>query len=420
MPIFSSLARRFMDRPIATLISLGVLWFLVVPFVIGMVNGLLGPYLLFMKIALAATIATLLAGVAYKLEWTGKKPLSQIINLLPEKIKENLLSGLSRFTNATAFRTALQARQQAEYIDFEVLSNALKSKVIGQDEVIDEFTMTIRNRLAKEVRDRPVGVFLFVGPSGVGKTLLAKQAAKAMKRPFHFENMTQATNESAIQKLFGIPEGYVGSGKFGSITATLRDKKNAIILLDEVEKATNEVRQAFLVPFDQGFATDQSAPTLHIDATQAIFIMTSNAGQDRIAELAKQNLSAEEYRIAATNILREENFSPELLGRVDEIFVFRPVVGEEAAMVAGGHIEELIEEYGLKLAEGGIDFQILLDAMDKAEILQKAGGLRAVRRMIEKNIAADLIDAKRRGAKVVSLSIEPGDGLNKIDVNVEE
>jgi len=148
---------------------------------------------------------------------------------------------LDRLTNKAQLERAYEAKSaQLTTINAEELAAKLKAKVIGQDEVIDQIAAQLRRRIAAKRMDRPLAVFCLAGPPGVGKTHLAKVLAATLyadKNHLHFFDMSQAATPMGANALFGSPKGYIGSTSYGALTAALRDVPNAVVLLDEFEKA---------------------------------------------------------------------------------------------------------------------------------------------------------------------------------------
>ena len=213
------------------------------------------------------------------------------------------------------------------------LGGYLARQVVGQPEAVERISRTIlRARAGLKDERRPIGVFLFVGPTGVGKTLLAKEISRWLfdeRRGLIRIDMSEYAEKHNVARLIGAPPGYVGYGEGGQLTEAVRRQPYAVVLFDEIEKAHPEVFNALLQIFDEGHLTDGAGR--RVDFRNTILIMTSNVGSRAAAERAVQvgyatpsqhSLAADAPRTAYRKAL-EQTFTPEFLNRIDDIIFFR-------------------------------------------------------------------------------------------------
>lgn len=315
-----------------------------------------------------------------------------------------LMDILDRLTNRSELERRVSSEVESVFIDAAALAATLKAKVVGEDHVCDDLAAQIRRRLALKQRGKPVGVFLFAGPPGAGKTWLGKVLADALGRKLLHFDMTQfSAGGFAATSLFGASKGYIGSQEYGKLTGGLRDVPDAVVLLDEIEKAHGDVHKNFLTAWNDGFVTEKSDGK-QISTTQSIFVLTTNAAVDALLDLGRQYANdPDALRRSAVETLRSAGFAPEVLNRIDRIFVFEPLSGLDIARVAALEIERMIAGYGLTVARGGIDPELLFDLMSRMKKMGAAGSSRDLTRAIEESIADSLVAAKERGATAISL-----------------
>jgi ATP-dependent Clp protease ATP-binding subunit ClpA len=265
----------------------------------------------------------------------------------------------------------------------EKMADELKARVIGQEKACEEVAQAVqRARAGLKAPGRPIGVFLFLGPTGVGKTELAKATAaflfgsdKAMVRL----DMSEFMEKHAASRLIGAPPGYIGHEEEGQLTGALRRTPFCVVLLDEVEKAHPDVFNLFLQVFDDGRLTDSKGRT--VDATNALFILTSN-----LACKSAPGFRAEAGEARKEALLAEvrKAFRPEFLNRLDDVVVFRPLTSEHIKRIAGlmlGDLEKRLraQEIGLEVSEAAIEW-----LCDKG--YDQTYGARPLRRLIEQQL----------------------------------
>jgi ATP-dependent Clp protease ATP-binding subunit ClpC len=322
--------------------------------------------------------------------------------------------GSANLVDWEAYRgiVAGEMSKKAPLDDVQLATN-IKARVIGQDKVADQIANQLKRRSAQLKPERPLGVFCFAGPPGVGKTYFAKVLSKNLyegKGRLHHVDMTQMAQAHAKSALIGSPPGYVGGS--GTLTSALLEDPKYVVLLDEFEKAHDEVHKIFLTAWNDGFITDAHTGK-RVSTTQAVFILTTNAVQEKLVEIEHNYSNDPDTRDRSIHqALKQAGFAPEVLSRIDYIFVFEPLDQESLARVAALELDQLANSYGLTLTR--LDVQYLFNLVTKSSAFQ-GGGIRELSRVIDRQFGDQFIDAQQRGAKKVRISQVNGKGTVEID-----
>jgi ATP-dependent Clp protease ATP-binding subunit ClpB len=257
--------------------------------------------------------------------------------------------------------------------------------VVGQDEAVEAVANALRrSRAGLGDPMRPIGVFLFLGPTGVGKTELARALAEFMfdsEQAIVRIDMSEYMEKHTVARLIGAPPGYVGYEEGGQLTEAVRRRPYAVILLDEIEKAHPDVFNVLLQIMDDGRLTDGQGHT--VDFTNSILIMTSNVGSDRIAAEAID----ERIRERIEEVL-QTTFKPEFLNRVDDTVIFHRLSREDIGRIVDLQVEQLTR----RVEERGIEIELTDDART---LLGNLGydptyGARPLKRVIQKQLVDKL------------------------------
>ena len=269
------------------------------------------------------------------------------------------------------------------------LEDNIKKHIIGQDEAVDAVVLGVRlSNLQISSHRRPAS-FIFVGPTGVGKTELVKVLARELfNTPDSLIrlDMSEYMEKHAVSKLIGAPPGYVGYDEAGQLTEKVRRKPYSVILFDEIEKAHPDIMNVLLQILDDGRITDAQGRTVNFENT--VIVMTSNAGSDNSAQtIGFSRSAAEASKDKAVRALKEF-LRPEFLGRVDDIIAFAPLSAESLQKIAALTLDELKP----LLAERGIEFgydQSICRYI--AENCGSSGGARDIRKMVRKTVEDKII-----------------------------
>ena len=266
------------------------------------------------------------------------------------------------------------------------LDSILHERVVGQDEAVERVCDAIlRSRAGIQDPNRPIGSFLFLGPTGVGKTELAKALAQALfddERAMVRIDMSEYMEKYAVSRLIGAPPGYVGYDEGGQLTEAVRRKPYAVILFDEVEKAHPDVLNVLLQVLDDGRITDGQGRT--VDFKNSIIILTSNLGSDVILGGIGENGEISEQARSAVQQLLKTQFRPEFLNRLDEIVFYRPLTRENLSAI----VDLLVKELQKRLAARQLSITVTEAA--KAYIIEAGSdpvyGARPLKRFLQSHV----------------------------------
>jgi ATP-dependent Clp protease ATP-binding subunit ClpB len=270
-----------------------------------------------------------------------------------------------------------------------VLEERLHQRVVGQDEAVEAVSDAVRrSRAGLQDPNRPIGSFIFLGPTGVGKTELCKALAEVL---FDDENamvridMSEFMEKHTVARLIGAPPGYVGYEEGGLLTEAVRRRPYSVVLLDEMEKAHRDVFNVLLQVLDDGRLTDSLGHT--VDFTNTIVVMTSNVGSQAIQEITKEGGSEQEVRDAVKEAL-QARFLPEFLNRIDETIVFHPLDKK--------HIRRIVDIQMARLVKQAEKAGIALECTDAAlDEIARLGydpiyGARPLKRVIQQQLQNEL------------------------------
>jgi ATP-dependent Clp protease ATP-binding subunit ClpC len=328
----------------------------------------------------------------------GRQPVAEVT-------AEDIAEVVSRATGIPVSQLTEEERQRLMRLEEQ-----LHERVVGQEEAVEAVAEAIRRaRAGLSDPNRPIGSFLFLGPTGVGKTELARTLAEALfgdEAAMVRIDMSEFQERHTVSRLVGAPPGYVGYEEAGQLTEAVRRRPYSVLLLDEIEKAHADVFNILLQILDDGRLTDAQGRT--VDFKQTIIIMTSNMGAERIQAHTRRDESFEELKEDMLQVVRH-NLRPEFVNRIDEIIVFRALAREQIVDIA----RLLLERTTRRLRAQDIEVEFTDEAV---ELIAEEGfdpefGARPLRRTIQRRVDNEL------SRMVLSGSLEPGD---KVLVGGEE
>ena len=322
-------------------------------------------------------------------------------SLLRDKVTEEEIARIvGRWTGIPVTKLMEGEREKLLHMD-----EVLHRRVIGQDEAVEKVSEAIlRSRAGIQDPNRPLGSFLFLGPTGVGKTELAKALAEAL---FDDENnivridMSEYMEKFSVSRLIGAPPGYVGYEEGGQLTEAVRRKPYSVVLLDEVEKAHPDVFNILLQVLDDGRITDSQGRT--VDFKNTIIILTSNLGSPMILEGMDENGNISEEARKEVDTLLKQKFRPEFLNRLDEIIMFKPLTKSNIGKI----VDLMVGELDKRLADQELSLELTDAAKDQVieNGYDPVYGARPLKRYLQKYV--ETLAAR----KILSGDVHAGDTL---------
>ncbi len=339
---------------------------------------------------------------------TGRRLLRQ------EVTEEEIAEVVSAWTGIPISRMI-----ESERAKLLVMEERIHQRLIGQDEAVEAVTNAVRrNRSGLQDPNRPIGSFIFLGPTGVGKTELCKALAEVMfddQDAMIRMDMSEFMERHTVSRLIGAPPGYIGYEEGGRLTEAVRRRPYCVILLDEIEKAHRDVFNILLQVLDDGRLSDNHGHT--VDFTNTIIVMTSNIGSQLIHEISREHGTEDDIREAVEESLRSR-FLPEFLNRIDETIVFHPLQREQIRKI----VELQVEQLGVQLSEHGIELEVTTAALDE---ISRRGydptfGARPLKRVIQQQIqnplAVELLNREFTEGSRVKIDFVDGEfGFERVE-----
>lgn len=300
------------------------------------------------------------------------------------------------------------------------LNDILHERVVGQDRAVDLVAdAVIRARAGIKDPNRPIGSFLFLGPTGVGKTELAKALASSLfdsEKHMIRIDMSEYMEKHSVSRLIGAPPGYVGHDEGGQLTEAVRRNPYSVILLDEVEKAHSDVFNVLLQILDEGHLTDSKGR--NVDFKNTIIIMTSNIGSQILLEQVKETGVISETTESAVMTSLNQYFKPEILNRMDDIVLFRPLSVNDMSMI----VEKILTELNIRL----LDQRISIEVSDSAkkwlgeEAYEPQFGARPLKRFVQRQIETPLARMMIKESLPEGTTVKVDLDDNELNFKVEE
>ena len=317
------------------------------------------------------------------------------------------LNKMTDWDKLNAMLEASSADSQKHSVDEAKLLAHLQTRVKGQDEILKDVARIIRLSWMKDKRTRPVCNFLFLGPTGTGKTELAKSICEYLfgdeKSLLRFDCSELSSAEMGKSRLTGASSGYVGAEQGGQLTRPMFANPKRVILFDEIEKAHPVVFDLLLQLMGEGRLTEQGSGKT-ADYTQSVVILTSNALAEPIAKaVAGMTDYAHVVNAVKTLLAEQGTFRPEILGRIDKVYLFNPLGAMHVAEVALLKISKLGQEYGVEVRF--VAPELVIQALE-ANVKVSKFGIRELERILFDRYAALFVDARDKKVKAVSFDVD--------------
>jgi ATP-dependent Clp protease ATP-binding subunit ClpC len=320
----------------------------------------------------------------------GRQPVAEVA-------AEDIAEVVSRATGIPVSQLTQEERERLLRLEQQ-----LHERVVGQEEAVEAVAEAIRRaRAGLSDPNRPIGSFLFLGPTGVGKTELARTLAEVLfgdEAAMVRIDMSEFQERHTVSRLVGAPPGYVGYEEAGQLTENVRRRPYSVLLLDEIEKAHPDVFNILLQILDDGHLTDSQGRT--VDFKNVVIIMTSNMGAERIQAHTRRKESFEELKEDMEQILKR-SLRPEFLNRIDEVIVFRALTREQIADIAGLLLEHTRRR--LKAQDVEVEFTDEAVGLLAEEGFDPEFGARPLRRTVQRRVDNQL------SRMILDSSLEPGD-----------
>ena len=339
---------------------------------------------------------------AEEAELAGNQDNQGYNTLLKEEVdEEDIAKVVNRWTGIPVSKLIEGEKEKLAHLE-----EILHERVIGQDEAVAAVAdAVIRARSGLKDPNRPVGSFIFLGPTGVGKTELSRALAEALfddERNIVRLDMSEYMEKHTVARLIGAPPGYVGYDEGGQLTEAIRRKPYCVILFDEIEKAHADVFNVLLQLLDDGRLTDGKGRTVNFRNT--IIIMTSNIGSQEILDFQSRGGSFDEMKKGVLKLLRQ-HFKPEFLNRIDETIVFHALESEQLQQITvlllkklAARLQETLQ-MGLEWDEEALDYLV-------TEGYDPAYGARPLKRVLQQIVET------RLSRMIVKGELKPGDVVN--------